>query len=681
MTLGEEVIVSKYRYTQEMNKKIIFTALFLGSIALQGFAVSASIASSHSAIARSVYTAKNDTKRVSYVQVSPDSSLADAVRKARELRRLDKADSVVIQMARGNYCLYESLVLRPEDSHLCFEGTPSEDGEGVGTVIHGAVEINGWRKQGKLWVTDVPDFNGRPLDFRQLWVNRSRADKARSVNDYEQMPRIRWVDKKKRVIWVPASAVKPLLTGAKDKQGNSIIRDDSKYAEMTLHQMWEVSYLRIKNIRLQGDSAAVSFHDPEAKVQFERPWPSPMYHSAHNSPFFISNALPLLDTPGEWYHDIRTHKLYYMPRQGETMPRTADGIMGNDNRQRVRADEPYIYVAAPAMETLVRFEGTKEKPVDAVSFKHVNFAFTTWMRPSYKGHVPLQAGMFIIEGYKLRPSIDRVNNHKLDNQDWLGRPHAAVELYYAHRAVFDGCSFKHLGGDGIDFIEGGKDGAVLNSKFEDISMNGLVGGSFSPAGLETHLPYCPLDNREVCSGLQVKNNEFANVTLEEWGTCAIALGYVNRTNVEHNYIHDVSYSAISMGWGWNRNFGVMHDNRIHANLIERYAAHMYDCAGIYTLGNQPNTVIFENVVRDILHPSYVHDPKHYFYLYTDEGSSNILLKDNWTSEDKFLKNAYGPNNIWKNNGPSVSQDIVKRAGLLQEGRAEYDVVLPTLPKE
>ena len=55
--------------------------------------------------------------------------------------------------------------------------------------------------------------------------------------------------------------------------------------------------------------------------------------------------------------------------------------------------------------------------------------------------------------------------------------------------------------------------------------------------------------------------------IRDRGTCAIALGYVSRMNIEHNYIHDVSYSAISMGWGWDRDLVVMHDNRIHANLI------------------------------------------------------------------------------------------------------------------
>lgn len=621
-------------------------------------------------------SASGADKKVGEVRVTPDSSLVDALRKAREMRRLGQADSVVIKMSRGNYCLYEPLVIRPEDSHLCFEGAEVTDGT-IGATINGAIEIKGWRKQGKLWVADVPDFNGRPLAFRHLWVNRQRAERARSVSDYEQMPRIRWVDKKKRIIWVPASAVRPLLSGAKDKEGNSLLRADSRYAEMTLHQMWELSYLRIKSVKIQGDSAAISFHNPEAKIQFERPWPSPMYNSEHNSPFFISNALPLLDKPGEWYHDIRSGKLYYMPRKGETMP--GQSISGTHG---LKTTDAHIYVAAPVLETLVKYEGTAERMVDAVCFKNVNFEFTSWMRPSYQGFVPLQAGMYITEGYKLRPSIDRKNNHKLDNQDWLGRPSAAVELRYASRAVFDGCNFRYLGGDGVDYVEGCQDGAVLNSRFEDIAMNGLVCGSFSPAALETHLPYQPQDRREVCSGLQVKNCEFSDVTHEEWGTCAIALGYVNRMNIDHNYIHDVSYSAISMGWGWNRDLGVMHSNRIHANLIERYAAHMYDCAGIYTLGNQPNSVIYENVVRDILHPSYVHDPKHYFYLYTDEGSSNILLKDNWTSEEKFLKNAYGPNNVWVNNGPKVSEDVVKQAGLLPDGqKAEYEREAPLLPKE
>ncbi len=551
--------------------------------------------------------------------VTPDSSLTDAVRKAREMRRLGQGGPVTIHLSKGVYQLYEPLRLRPEDSGLTIEGSDA--------VISGGIKILEWKRQGKLLVADVPDFNGRPIDFRQLWVNGKKATRARDVSDFEKMFRIRTYDKKGQILWVPKKAVERIL--------------NAPYAEMVLHEMWCTSNLRIRSIRIQGDSAAIRFHNPEAKLQFEHPWPSPMTpNTGHPSPFYLTNAKELLDEPGEWYHDIRAHKLYYLPQQGETVKEAI----------------------VPVMETLVEFIGTAEHPVRNITFKGITFSHTTWMRPSEKGHVPLQAGMYLTEAYKLRPQIDRPNNHKLDNQGWLGRADAAIELRYTEAINFDGCRFEHLGGSGLDYVIGCRRGMTTNCTFTDIAMNGYVCGSFSPEGLETHLPYQPTDFREVCTGQTIAQSEFYDVTNEDWGCVAVAAGYVNEITIEHNTIHDVSYTGISLGWGWNRDLVCMKDNKVHANLIYNYAQHMYDCAGIYTLGNQPGTVISENVVRDIARPGYVHDPNHWFYLYTDEGSSNITLRDNWTPEEKFLKNANGPGNVWENNGPQVNDSIVKRAG-------------------
>ena len=553
------------------------------------------------------------------IRITPDSSLTDAVRKAREMRRLGKATEVTIFLQAGTYYLYEPLRLRPEDSGLTIEGTDA--------VISGGMKITGWKRQDKLLVADVPDFNGRPVDFRQLWVNGQKAVRARDVSDFEQMNRIRTYDKKNHVLWVPRKAVEKILK--------------APYAEMVLHEMWCTSNLRIKSITPQGDSAAVRFHQPEDRLQFEHPWPSPMTpDTKHPSPFYLTNAKELLDEPGEWYHDIREHKVYYMPRAGETI------------REAI----------VPVVETLVEFIGTAEHPVRNITMKGIRFSHTTWMRPSEKGHVPLQAGMYLTEAYKLRPQIDRPNNHKLDNQGWLGRADAAVELRYTEDCNFEGCRFEHLGGSGLDYVVACRRGTTTNCTFTDIAMNGYVCGSFSPEGLETHLPYQPTDFREVCTGQTVEQSEFYDVSNEDWGCVAICAGYVSGITIDHNTIHDVSYTGISLGWGWNRDLVCMKDNKVHANLIYNYANHMYDCAGIYTLGNQPGTLISENVVRDIATPSYVHDPNHWFYLYTDEGSSNITLRDNWTPTEKFLKNANGPGNVWENNGPQVNNQIKDNAG-------------------
>ena len=559
------------------------------------------------------------------INITPDSSLTDAIRKAREMKRLGKATEVTINLAAGTYFLYEPLRLRPEDSGLKLVGKDA--------VISGGMQITGWKKQGKLLVAEVPDFNGRPVDFRQLWVNGQKAVRARDVSDFEQMNRIRTYDKKNHILWVPKKAVEKIIK--------------APYAEMVLHEMWCTSNLRIKSIEVKGDSAAIRFHNPEAKLQFEHPWPSPMTpDTKHPSPFYLTNAKELIDEPGEWYHDIRGHKLYYMPRINEKLG------MRNEKLSAI----------VPVLETLVEVIGSAEHPVRNITIEGITFSHTTWMRPSEKGHVPLQAGMYLTEAYKLRPSIDRPNNHKLDNQGWLGRAAAAVELRYAEDVNFKDCHFEHLGGSGLDYVLACRRGKTENCTFSDIAMNGYVCGSFSPEGLETHLPYQPTDFREVCTQQEVSNCLFHEVSNEDWGCVAICAGYVSGINIEHNTIHDVSYTGISLGWGWNRDLVCMKDNKVHANLIYNYAQHMYDCAGIYTLGNQPGTVISENVVRDIATPSYVHDPNHWFYLYTDEGSSNITLRDNWTPSEKFLKNANGPGNIWENNGPQVNENIKRNAG-------------------
>ncbi len=559
------------------------------------------------------------------INITPDSSLTDAIRKAREMKRLGKATEVTINLAAGTYFLYEPLRLRPEDSGLKLVGKDA--------VISGGMQITGWKKQGKLLVAEVPDFNGRPVDFRQLWVNGQKAVRARDVSDFEQMNRIRTYDKKNHILWVPKKAVEKIMK--------------APYAEMVLHEMWCTSNLRIKSIEVKGDSAAIRFHNPEAKLQFEHPWPSPMTpDTKHPSPFYLTNAKELIDEPGEWYHDIRGHKLFYAPRTSE----------------KVKVKSEKLSAIVPVLETLVEVIGSAEHPVRNITIEGITFSHTTWMRPSEKGHVPLQAGMYLTEAYKLRPSIDRPNNHKLDNQGWLGRAAAAVELRYAEDVNFKDCRFEHLGGSGLDYVMACRRGKTTNCTFTDIAMNGYVCGSFSPEGLETHLPYQPTDFREVCTQQEVSNCLFQEVSNEDWGCVAICAGYVSGINIEHNTIHDVSYTGISLGWGWNRDLVCMKDNKVHANLIYNYAQHMYDCAGIYTLGNQPGTVISENVVRDIASPSYVHDPNHWFYLYTDEGSSNITLKDNWTPSEKFLKNANGPGNIWENNGPQVNENIKRNAG-------------------
>lgn len=550
-------------------------------------------------------------------------AIEKALQQAREERRLNNAGNVNIILTEGTYYLDQPVIIRPEDNgtRIVAEGS---------ATVSGGVRIEGWRKEGKLYVADVPEFNGRPLEFRQMWINGKKAVRARDVADFEKMYRILSLDKKKEEIYVPADAVRKIAK--------------ARNAEMVLHEMWCVANLRIKGVRMMGDSAAVTFHNPESHIHFMHPWPSPMVTSnGHNSAFYITNAKELLDTPGEWFLDTRANKVYYMPRNGENM-RTAD-------------------VEVPALETLVKVEGTPDNPVKDVTFEGITFCHSTWMRPSTSGHAPLQAGMYMIEAYKLRPKTVRPNgDHKLDNQGWVGRPAAAVSVNCAENVDFSKCVFEHIASTALDYHTYIKGGSVDRCTLRDVGGNGILAGSFGPEAHEAHLPYDPSDRRIICTGLSITNNLITDVTNEDWGCVGIGAGFVRNIKICHNEICEVSYTGISMGWGWNRQVCSMADNRVCHNLIHHYAKHMYDTAGIYTLGSQPHSFIEENVVRDIYSPGYAHDPNHWFYLYTDEGSSFITVRNNWTPAEKYLKNANGPGNIWENNGPAVADSIKTKAG-------------------
>ena len=571
---------------------------------------------------------------------SPKATLTSALRQAREWRRTEDnriQGGITIYMEGGTYAFHEPVFIRPEDSGTKESPTIIRSVGDEKVILSGGISINGWKKQGKVWVADVPVFNGRPLDFRQLWVNGKKAVRARDVEDFEKMNRICSVDEKNEILYVPVVSIRRLI----DNKGNL----KAKYAEMVLHQMWCVANLRIRSVEVQGDSAAIRFHQPESRIQFEHPWPRPMVTTdGHNSAFYLTNARELQDVPGEWYHDIDARKIYYYPREGEKMQEAE--------------------VIVPAVETLVRVEGTLDRPVCHIRFEKITFSYTTWMRPSEKGHVPLQAGMYLTDGYRIDPKMQRnYLNHLLDNQGWLGRPAAAVRVVAAKQIDFERCRFEHLGSTGLDYEEAVQGGVVRGCLFRDIAGNGLLVGSFSPAAHETHLPYDPADRREVCTQQQINNCYFTEIGNEDWGCLAIAAGYVGDVNIEHNEISEVPYSGISLGWGWTQTVNCMRNNRVHANLIHHYAKHMYDVAGIYTLGSQPKSYVTENCVHSIYKPGYVHDPNHWFYLYTDEGSSFITVRDNWTEGEKYLQNANGPGNVWENNGPKMDSVIRERAGV------------------
>jgi len=477
-------------------------------------------------------------------------------------------------------------------------------------------------------VADVPLTAGRLSEFRQLWVNDVKAVRAKSMNG-DLMDRILSWDKKEQTCWIPTPKTLPV--------------QNVSGVEMFIHQWWAIAILRIKKMEVQGDSTKLFFHQPESKIQSEHPWPAPwISKETGNSAFYLINAMQFLDEPGEWYLDIANHKIYYWPKANENM------LTAN--------------VVAPSLETLVKIEGTIDNPVRNIYFKGISFQHTGWLRPSQQGHVPHQAGMYMMDAYKLRPA-GTPGKKTLENQAWIGRPAAAVELNFTDSTAFEDCRFEHLASTGLDYNKGVHYNLIKGNLFKDIGGTAILGGVFADAVTEIHLPYNPKDDREICDGLRINNNLVTDATNEDWSCVGIGLGYTRNSLVDNNELENLSYTGISMGWGWSPAANAMENNSIVSNKIHHYGKHNYDCAGIYTLSAQRNSFITANYVDSIYKAPYAHLPGHWFYLYTDEGSSYFTIKYNWTPSKKYLQNANGPGNEWIDNGPDVTESIKLQAGL------------------
>ncbi len=581
-----------------------------------------------------VWIAADGADKNSGSQSQPFATLSAALENidAQTTQKSASNDWRRIILRGGIYPLTRPLIIRMDE--VSIEAAPGEH-----PVLSGGVEINGWKQvakdisglpesgRGKIWVADAPKTGGHALEFRQLWVNDAKAIRAREPNGENLARLIAW-DKKNQVATIPAEA----LVGIKNPAR----------LEMIIDQVWEIAALRVNSIRIKETNALVTFKQPESRLEFTHPWPPIIVNSNYAAPFFLANAIEFLDSPGEWFEDVSAGKIYYWPRAGEDMTSAK--------------------VFAPMIETLLQIEGAPNKPVSNIQFKGITFAHTTWLRPSAQGHVPLQAGMFLLDAKKLSPHGTSYHPG-LDNLAWIGRPPGAVSVKNANHISFENCTFEHLASAGLDFQSGTHDDLISGCAFTDIGGNGIQLGKFSDANVETHVPYNPSDEREICSHEIIANNIVTDCGNEDWGCVGIGIGYARNIAITHNEVFNLPYTGISVGWGWTKMTNALRDNFIFSNRVHNVGQRLGDLGGIYNLSAQPGTVVAENYIADITPSPFVPDPQHWFYIYLDEGSSGITVRDNWCPAEKFLKNANGPGNMWTNNGPQVSETIKNAAGL------------------
>lgn len=554
--------------------------------------------------------------------VRPGESIADAIKQAREWRRLARkglpeyeekiADGITIRIQSGTYTLTKPLFIRPEDA-----STESSLTRIIGednTIISGGVKVEGWKKHnGNIYVASTPLHNGRLVETRQLWANGKKATLAQS-DPIGTLSRIIDFDKENKRIIIPKHTV--TVPDASSSGINSPL-------SMLLCQRWAIAYLRIKEAKDLGDGTiALSFHEPESELEFSHPWPQPVVEGDNRSAFTLQGAYEFLDEQDEWTQI--GDKIYYYSKNGAPKD-----------------------VVIPALTTLINIEGSDQTPLEHLSIENIRFEHSAWLRPNLEGHVTLQGGFRMLDAYKL-PIEGLYHKAGLENQAWIVRAESAVNASNCRNISFKNCTFQHLSATALDLINNVSFATVSGCNFQDIGGTALQVGDFGEGSFETHIPYIPTDDSKLCNNIIIRGNTIHDATNEDWGCVGISAGYVRGVLIEENHVYDLNYSGICVGWGWTKLDSSMKRNIIRRNKVHDFAKQLYDTGGIYTLSYQPESQIVDNEIYNISVAPYATNNRA-FYIYFDEATDGFLVKGNKMHSDhpipneKFGYNQPGPN--------------------------------------
>ncbi len=310
--------------------------------------------------------------------------------------------------------------------------------------------------------------------------------------------------------------------------------------------------------------------------------------------YWLENVAEALTEPGEWYLDRVSGDLTYLPSDDEQLGA--------------------VEVVAARLDHLIALQGEPGRPVTGVVLENLAFSDVDWQPIPGRG---------------------------TDSQAAFSVP-AMLRLDHARHCAVVGCQLGPGGGYGISIGPGCHGDRVEDCVITDLGAGGIhVYGSLE-------------EPAQTCSHHRLAGNHIHHCTRLFPSAVGILLRHASHCAVLDNHIHHLEYSGISVGWIWGFGSSPTHHCRIDNNHIHDLGSGLLnDMGGIYTLGEQPGTVLCRNHIHDIRADGYGG-----WAIYLDEGSSHLVVEDNLCHDttSECLNLHYGRENIIRNN-------LFARAGL------------------
>jgi hypothetical protein len=529
--------------------------------------------------------------------VSPDGSDQNngtitapfaTIQHARDIVRLVKEQMkgpIIIYLRGGTYFTSESIAFSEEDSgengyDIVYKAYPNET-----PVISGGIKVEGtWqRADGKpYWKIQLPEAVSL---FRNLYVNGKRATRAQSEAPMVGLGWWKGDWTKQDGIYVDTTKL-PVFARPQD-------------LELHWNLDWVDARERVENITDLGNSQSIiKMKQPYFKwataleaFAFEEKW-TPSW----KSPFYLENALELLDQPGEWYFNPDSHELFYYPVEGE-------------NPQEME-------FFAPEAETLVTIKGSDfNHQVHNLQFDGLTFKYSSWLRANYYG-------------------TRIICNEPADGFTGEIQPApAAMELINAKDIQISNNVFSHLGAGGIALSNNIEDVSIIGNALQDVSKDAIILGQLRDWMDDDTLTRV---DPPIVKNVVVKDNLINGAGIEYWGSQGIEYFYGTDIDITHNYIRNVANSGVHINGGCsvqsltadNINVNIDHNKIEDTSEKGEYPDPFGfentslggDAGGIYTSVQKPGLVISDNYIKDVIN--------HYSCIYLDGGTVGVDVTNN-----------------------------------------------------
>ncbi len=512
---------------------------------------------------------------------SPDTAKATISGIMAALRQLQPEEPVTVNVMGGCYHLTEPVILSPADSFpVTFQAV-----EGENPLFTGAIKVNNWRNceiNGlQAFCSDISGLIGPEYVLESLYVNRQRKTVATFPKKQEYLRPAAPDYEIKNELFNGADHFKP-EPGDFNPDWTAPLDIRVRILNRWMDALLPVKSFDAETGNLYFTKLAIFELDPKIT---EYAW---------------ENVRETLLEPGEWYYDGAAQTIYYLPEAGQEI------------------DE--IRAVIPSPGSLLRLEGEplQEKYIENINFIGIKFEFGGGKRPQVGSNYDFcENKPSVIRNYGVKDNWGQ----GFDLNEVGSSPQAAVHvpgvihLRGARNCSFKQCSIAHSSWYGMEIA-----GGCENITVEHCDIYDLGGGGIKVSG-GNHALKTPLELTGRCV---ITDNHISNCGLDHYAAIGVILVNAFGCLVEHNHIHDLYYSGISAGWCWGYGDSVSRENRIGYNHIHDLGKGILsDMGGVYLLGIQPGTRVYNNLI---------HDVKCRYYggwgLYTDEGSAHMVLEKN-----------------------------------------------------